>query len=476
MSRLPAWLVIIAVWAAIYLPALGSFEIRGEEGRRILPAMAMIEQNDYLVPRVGSEAYFSKPPLVNWLIAASFQTFRVRNEWTARLPSALSVLVVALVFVTVGSATLGSGGAMAAALIWLTSIGLIEKGRLIEIEAVYVSLCTIAIICWLTWWHEKRSPWLTWIVPWIFLGLGWLAKGPLHLLFFYAVVFAVAWRTKQWKMLFHPAHFAGILLMLGIFAGWAIPFLQASGRSRGLNKWSAQFTGRINPSVFDLRMSALTLVRSVGQFLPWLLFVPFLRFGRFRDPGEKQLASALAWSAALPVLVISVLPVAAPRYSLPALAPFCWLMGLSFARDAFVHPRWLGSTDQPFWERFGRKCVLLVMVSTLVGFPIAAKIATKREKVKSVSAQVNAFVPPTETLYAIDPGYQPSFFYVQARVKYADGLAEIPASARYLVVRPDRELEVAESEKWSPRHPRPILRVRDYRGETITLFSTTATP
>jgi hypothetical protein len=151
-------------------------------------------------------------------------------------------------------------------------------------------------------------------------------------------------------------------------------------------------------------------------------------------------------------------------------------MGLSFARDAFVHPRWLGSTDQPWWERFGRKCVLLVMVSTLVGFPIAAKVVKKREKVKSVAVQVNAFVPPTETVYAIDPGYQPFLFYVQARVKYPDDLAEIPPSARYLVVRPDREQEVMQSEKWSPRHPRPILRVRDYRGETITLFSTTATP
>jgi 4-amino-4-deoxy-L-arabinose transferase-like glycosyltransferase len=287
---------------------------------------------------------------------------------------------------------------MAAALVWLTSVGLIEKGRLIEIEAVYVSLCVIAIICWLSWWYERRSPWLTWIVPWIFLGLGWLAKGPLHLVFFYAVVLAVLWRSKQWKALFHPAHFVGIGLMLAIFAAWAVPFLQRSGQSRGLNKWSAQFTGRISPALFHVRTSALTLLRSIGQFLPWILFLPFLRFGRFRNGREGQLASGLAWSTVVPVLVISAVPVAAPRYSLPVLAPFCWLMGLSFARDAFVHPRWLGPADQPLWERFGRKCVLLVVLSALVGFPIAARVAKKHEKVKGVAEEVISFRRPRRFL------------------------------------------------------------------------------
>ena len=76
----------------IYLPALGSIAIKGEEGRRILPAVRMLETGNYIVPQVGSNPYYRKPPLVNWLVAASFKLFGVRNEWTARLPSALSVL------------------------------------------------------------------------------------------------------------------------------------------------------------------------------------------------------------------------------------------------------------------------------------------------------------------------------------------------------------------------------------------------
>ena len=149
-SRLRAVLVVLLVWAVIYLPALGSIAIKGEEGRRILPAIGMLKSGNYLVPEVGGNPYFRKPPLVNWLVATSFRIFGVRNEWTARLPSAVAVLVVAIAFVTVTRASLGSRGSIIAALIWMTNIGMIEKGRLIEIEALYISLCGLAIICWLS--------------------------------------------------------------------------------------------------------------------------------------------------------------------------------------------------------------------------------------------------------------------------------------------------------------------------------------
>src|SRR3954449_4181584 len=101
MSRPVSFALVILCWAAIYLPGLGSLEIKGEEGRRILPAVTMLETGNYLVPQVGSEPYFRKPPLVNWLAASLVKRTGSRNEWTARLPSVLCVLAVALAFLTV---------------------------------------------------------------------------------------------------------------------------------------------------------------------------------------------------------------------------------------------------------------------------------------------------------------------------------------------------------------------------------------
>src|SRR5437870_12613309 len=236
-SRFRAVAVVVLVWAVIYLPALGSIAIKGEEGRRILPAVRLLETGNYTVPQIGSNPYFRKPPLVNWLVAASFKVFGVRNEWTARLPSALAVLAVAIAFVTVARASLGARGSIIAALIWMTNIGMIEKGRLIEIEALYVSLCGLAIIFWLSFWVQKKSPWLIWLPTSVFLGFGLLAKGPTHLVFFYAIVLAALWYAKDWRLLLHPAHFGAIAMMLGIGAAWAIPFLHSTTTQVAMDKW-----------------------------------------------------------------------------------------------------------------------------------------------------------------------------------------------------------------------------------------------
>jgi 4-amino-4-deoxy-L-arabinose transferase-like glycosyltransferase len=470
MSRANSLLIVLLIWAAIYLPALGSLEIKGEEGRRILPAIRMLETGDYIVPRVGSAAYFSKPPLINWLVAASFKLFGQRNEWTARVPSALCVLAVAMAFVTVARRSLGARGSTIAALIWLTNFGMIEKGRLIEIEALYVSLCALAAICWLSLWEQRSSSWLTWIVPWIFLGLGWLAKGPTHLVFFYAVVLAVLWQAKQWRSLFHPAHFIGLFVMLAMFAAWAIPFMEMTRAAQVMSKWSGQFVGRVRGEFFHTEVWIRTVSHMLLYFLPWLLFLPLVRFKKFRDDRQRRLARSLAWGTAVSLIVMTVIPGTAPRYSLPALTPFCWLLALTFAENAFARPSWLNGRDKPLWSRVAGPLVGLAVTVGVIGYPLMAIALKHRPKVKNVAAEINAAVPQAETLYAVDPNYQPFFFYIRAPVKYVSRLAELPSDTRYFLVLPDQEQAAVASQQWAPRHARLVLRVTDYRRQTVILF------
>ena len=297
ISRGQSLLVVLLVWAVIYLPALGSLEIKGEEGRRILPAITMLETGNYIVPQVGSERYFSKPPLVNWLVAASFKIFGTRNEWAARMPSTICVLAVAIAFVTIARASLGGRGSITAALIWMTNFGIFEKGRLIEIEGLYVSLFALAFVCWLSWWEQKRSPWLIWTIPWIFLGLGLLAKGPTHLVFFYAVVIAVLWQAGALRKIWNLPHALGLIIMLSIFAAWAIPYAQMAGGSRVARAWQGQLWLALVD--FKFRGWIRNIPRSLGYFLPWLLLLPLVRGARFnlgnRNPiGDCQSHSGLA--------------------------------------------------------------------------------------------------------------------------------------------------------------------------------------
>ena len=76
---------------------------RGEEGRRVMPAVTLLEGGSWVVPNVGGRPFLRKPPLVQWCIAASLKVFG-HNTWAARLPSALSVLALAMVMILAGIA------------------------------------------------------------------------------------------------------------------------------------------------------------------------------------------------------------------------------------------------------------------------------------------------------------------------------------------------------------------------------------
>ncbi|MEP7016309.1 MAG: glycosyltransferase family 39 protein, partial [Verrucomicrobiota bacterium] len=423
-----------------------------------------------IVPKVGSEPYLRKPPLINWLVAASFKILVQRNEWTARLPSALCVLAVALGFVTVARASLGQGGSTIAGLVWLTNFGMIEKGRLIEIEALYVSLFALAFIFWLTWWEQKRSPWLTWIVPWVFLGLGWLAKGPLHLFFFYAIVIAVLWRAREIRAIWNVPHLIGLIFMMSIFAAWAIPFWQMTGGTHTAHVWSRQFSGRLAPEGFNVASWVMNIPRSLNYFLPWLIFI---LLAGCEDHRARLQQRALMWGIAIPLVIVDLVPGSLPRYTMPLIAPFAWLIASILTTETVTWPRWLGG--KPFSSEGRHRVTIAIPLITCVCIVIYAVAIVPRlqarQKVKTIAAQLDAAVPDSERIFAVDPDYQPFLFYVHRPLVYVSRVEDLPADARYFLVQPESETAAEAARQWGPAFPRRILSIKDYRGHRMLLFA-----
>lgn len=472
-SQLNGWqatLLVFLIWAAVYLPALGSLEIKGEEGRRILPAIAMLETGNFIVPHVGSTAYFNKPPLVNWLVAGSFKLVGVRNELAARLPSALAVLVAALTFIAIARHSLGANGSLVAALAWLTNFGLIEKGRLIEIEALYVSLTALAFVCWFAFWRDERSPWLTWIAPWVFLGLGWLAKGPLHLIFFYACVVGVLYQRRELRQLLHPAHLLGITVMLAIFAAWAVPCLLVMHGSNITQAWSRQFSGRLAGEGFKFAGWIQNIPRGLAYLLPWLLLLLATNHVEFVDENERRTVRGLSWGIALSFLAVSLLPGSLPRYTMPLLGPACCLLSMLWCAERLDLPTYLQLHRPAFLPAPLRLPITLAFVVSVAmcGYAFAVVPQLRhREKVRTIATEIEAKMPAGETLFAIDPDYQPFLFYMHRPVVYESNAAELPANAHYAVVQPEGAAGLLAARPSAEE----LLRVKDYRGRTVILFS-----
>lgn len=132
LTRLKAFLIVLLFWAVIYIPMLGSPEFKGEEGRRVLPAVHMIQTGNWIVPSVGGVDYYSKPPGINWLVAISFIITGHQSEFAARLPSVLSVLIFVSLLIWVPSNFLSLWGRFIAAVIFLTNFSMIEKAGLLK--------------------------------------------------------------------------------------------------------------------------------------------------------------------------------------------------------------------------------------------------------------------------------------------------------------------------------------------------------
>jgi hypothetical protein len=116
----------------------------------------------------------------------------------------------------------------------------------------------------------------------------------------------------------------------------------------------------------------------------------------------------------------------------------------------------------------------LGLVIGTIGYPVTAIVLKNRQQVKRAAAEINALVPANETLYAVNPDYQPVFFYVKAPVEYVRDLESLPSDMRYFLVRDNNETKAVAAQKWARLRARPIARVRDYSKREMVLFKVAA--
>ncbi|MBL9158815.1 MAG: glycosyltransferase family 39 protein [Verrucomicrobiales bacterium] len=325
MSPRIALLLLCLSWAALYLPALGDPELRGEEIRRILPAQGMLESGDWIVPRIAGEVYANKPPLINWAVAGMFVLTGSHSEFSARLVSSLSMLGLGLASYFLLRKPIGNEHALLVSLALLTTLTLISKGRLIEIEALFTALFGIACFLWIRLWTDERSPWLVWTLPYLFLGLGCLVKGPVHLLFWFPFLLGTLRSARQMRTLLHPAHFLGLLLMAGIFLPWVILNIRAVGAGEAsVGNWAEELAIRGDVTQMEWDRWLTNPLKIPGGFLPWtvpLVFaLLFLWKKRIRVDAIGRLDAVIRGgliALAAGYLLICLLPGGVPRYLMP---------------------------------------------------------------------------------------------------------------------------------------------------------------
>lgn len=140
VRRAPQLLVALYA-AAIFLPFLGSGRtLTHHEGMVTVPALRLLEDGSWIVPRYAAGWWLDKPPLASWITAGFFVISGGFSEAAARLPAALSAIGLAVLMATLARRFFGDTLSLLAGLIQATCVYALMQGRLGEIDMLFALL------------------------------------------------------------------------------------------------------------------------------------------------------------------------------------------------------------------------------------------------------------------------------------------------------------------------------------------------
>jgi 4-amino-4-deoxy-L-arabinose transferase-like glycosyltransferase len=377
-------LLVLAAGLALYLLWLGDMALTDRDEGEYAAAVAAMERNhDYVVPTLNGKPYLEKPILIFWAVAAG-QTLTGDGELGARLPSAISAILLMLfagwlVWRTAGSL---APGVLTAALTGFTPLmALVGRACLTDAMLALFTTTSLGLFFVAT---EKEAPrdrsW--YLAAWAALGLAFLSKGPVGLAVVLpaALVYAI-WQGKFLQVLRRAQIHWGLLIFLAINLPWyGLAFYRL-----GETFWNAFFVSQ------NLRRFSEVLLGHGGgyfYYLPVILVgcfplaaaaLPELGRTLFANRKEARATDAMArlrlFAAIASVWTFVVFTLAATKqinYILPAL-PFLAVLGGYFLwRRAAGEP--MGKAAGPvFWITLWLTGGLWVLV--LAAVPLGVGVA-----------------------------------------------------------------------------------------------------
>ena len=212
-------LLLYGLFLLALLHQLGTHPLFQEEPRRGLIALEMLFADELIVPTEFGINYYNKPPLWNWVVMAGFRLFG-QNEWGVRIFSALSFFFTGILLAAFGRKHLNERVGLYAGLFYLASADLLFGFSVLGEIDLFYSFITVASLLGFYHYSQQDKWWVALLLLYGLNGLGVLTKGLPSFVFAGLTVLAWLAYTRQWRKLWHPAHFAGIFLFLAIVGGY----------------------------------------------------------------------------------------------------------------------------------------------------------------------------------------------------------------------------------------------------------------
>jgi 4-amino-4-deoxy-L-arabinose transferase-like glycosyltransferase len=313
---------VAIVVAALYFGGLGATPfLDPPEGLHAAIARSVSLHGDWITPHVNGVPYFGNPPLLYWLMSASFAALGVSTA-SARLWSAAAAVAIAAITARLGVVLGGPRLGLLAGLMVAANLGFFVYGRLVKPDMLFILFIVLAFGGFTIAYRGGGRRGL--VLFYAALGLAAMAKDVLGALGPLAVVGVFFWLTRE-RPLASWAPWWGVLLIAGIALPW---YLAVEARNRGFlwyvivdNHLLNLTRHRVFPAE-DVTLNPLEfLLVTAGAFLPWALAVPAAVVRAFRGArdgvtGRLWLLQAL-WAVLL-IGAFTLSPYKLPAYGLPA--------------------------------------------------------------------------------------------------------------------------------------------------------------
>jgi 4-amino-4-deoxy-L-arabinose transferase-like glycosyltransferase len=337
----------------------------------------MIQSGDWTTARLDGIPYMEKAPLKYWLIAASFLAFGV-HDWAARIPIALSAVLLCWVVARFGAWAFGNRAGGYAGLCLATCAGLFLFTRVLIPDCMLTLSIATSIFAMARLLDsgksgesggpresrespeslaslepaESRQSIIWPMLFWAGMAVGVLLKGLIGVLFpvattlVYVVITGRFFSRETWTR-FRPV--AGVILFLAIAAPWHVlaairnpPIFDATlhseaGSYRGffwfyfINEQVLRFLNRRYPRDYDTVPRLYFWVLHLVWLFPWSLYLPAVLRMNYRQATRSGRMRVLALCWVLVVLVFFSLSTTQEYYSLPCYPALALLIGQALA-------------------------------------------------------------------------------------------------------------------------------------------------
>lgn len=321
-------------------------------------ARNMLDSGDWVTARLDGVAYLEKSPMKYWMIAVSYMIFGV-HDWAARIPLALSVVLLCWLAGRFGAWAFSERVGLYAGLVLATCIGLFLFTRIQIPDAILTMTITLAMWGFLRALDDSEpNPRLWAAVMAASIGMGLLLKGLIAALFPIAGALLYLYFSKQlferstWRRL-HI--FSGVLIVLAITAPWHVlatarnpPYFDFTmksepGKYHGFfwfyffNEHVFRFLNMRHPRDYNTFPRTLFWLFHLLWLFPWSVFLPAavtLSYKPVDRAGRTRLLT-LCWTGFL--LIFFTFSTTQEYYSMPCYPALALLIACAMASES----RWI---------------------------------------------------------------------------------------------------------------------------------------